>query len=318
MQRRSFLASSLVIPAALSANQSDTVFPRLPHKGKFRISLKADAIGVNGGAEDLLPAAEKHGYEALSVPAQWLENWEARQLAAFADEATQKDITWGANGLPVEFRRTEAQFRSDLAALPKHAKNLAAIGVTRIGTWILSGHETLTYNENMEQHAERLRDCARIMGKEGIKLGLEYLGTPSLRRNPRFAFLSTGRELKELITLIGEPNVGVILDSFHWYTAQESVEDLMIWKNEEIVAVDLNDANSQLSILDQTDTARELPGATGKIDLDNFIRALVKIGYDGPVRAEPFNSTLNQLDNELALAATYAAVRGSIDQALGK
>ncbi|MEM9261583.1 MAG: TIM barrel protein, partial [Bacteroidota bacterium] len=150
-----------------------------------------------------------------------------------------------------------------------------------------------------------------------IKLGLEYLGTTALRHAGRFAFLSSGRELKELIALIGEPNVGVILDSYHWYTARETEQDLMLWSNEEIVAVDLNDANSQLTLDQQTDVARELPGATGVIDLDTFLNAIVKIGYDGPVRAEPFSRTLNMMDNELAMAATYAAVASSVQKALG-
>ncbi|MFT5999105.1 MAG: 2-keto-myo-inositol isomerase [Neolewinella sp.] len=317
MQRRSFLASSLVLPATIAS--ANAILPSIApaHNGKFSISLKADAIGVDGSADDLLSAAEKYGYEALSVPAQWLEGWTDKQKADFVKKAEKKNIGWGASGLPVEFRRTEQQFKSDLGSLNQHAKNLSDIGVTRISTWVISGHATLTYNENMRQQADRLRDCARILGKHGIKLGLEYLGTASIRHNARFAFISTSRELKEMIALIGEPNVGVVLDSYHWHTAEETVEDLMIWKNEEIVAVDLNDANRQLKLVDQTDLARELPGATGVIDLDGFIKALVKIGYDGPVRAEPFSTTLNQMSNELALAATQTAVLEAVKKAIG-
>jgi 2-keto-myo-inositol isomerase len=317
MQRRSFLASSLVLPATIAS--ANAILPSIApaRNGKFSISLKADAIGVDGSADDLLSAAEKYGYEALSVPAQWLEGWTDKQKADFVKKAEKKNIGWGASGLPVEFRRTEQQFKSDLGSLNQHAKNLSDIGVTRISTWVISGHATLTYNENMRQQADRLRDCARILGKHGIKLGLEYLGTASIRHNARFAFISTSRELKEMIALIGEPNVGVVLDSYHWHTAEETVEDLMIWKNEEIVAVDLNDANRQLKLVDQTDLARELPGATGVIDLDGFIKALVKIGYDGPVRAEPFSTTLNQMSNELALAATQTAVLEAVKKAIG-
>ena len=318
MQRRNFLAAAVALPAVtgLAAAPATLRKQREPHPGKFRISLKADAIGVGGSADEQLDAAIAHGYGALSVPAQWLEGWSAGQKAAFRQKAADNDITWGANGLPVEFRKSEQQFKSDLSGLAAHAKNLADIGVDRIGTWLVSGHDELTYNENMQLHADRLRDCARVLNQHGIRLGLEYLGTASIRHNARFAWISTGRELKELITLIGEPNVGVVLDSYHWYTAEESAEDLMIWSNDEIIAVDLNDANNQLALRDQTDIARELPGATGVIDLDAFIQTLAKIGYDGPLRAEPFSRTLNQMPDELALAATYAAVRGSVVRAL--
>ncbi len=312
MQRRSFLATSLALPTALAAapQQADR-----SDEGPFTISLKGDAIGVDGSPMEMLNYAIEHGFNALSVPAQWLERWSQADRDKYAAYAKQNNISWGANGLPIEFRKSEEQFRADLGSLPVHAKNLKSIGVDRIGTWILPMHDTLTYNKNMEQHARRLRDAARILGAEGIKLGLEYLGTTNLRHSQRFAFISSGQETKELIAAIGEPNVGVILDSYHWHTARETAEDLMLWSNDEIVAVDLNDCNAQLSLDEQTDVARELPGATGVIDLNTFLQTLAKIGYDGPLRAEPFSSTLNQMENALAMKATLSAIQSAIKNA---
>ncbi|MTB50494.1 sugar phosphate isomerase/epimerase [Lewinella sp. W8] len=314
MHRRSFLSTGLLLPTGV-ALAATTTKPSPPNTS-LRVSLKADAIGVSGSPTEMLEGAIKHGYDALSVPAQWLEGMTAKERQGFAARARSNDISWGANGLPIEFRRSEQQFRADLGALPQHAANLRSIGVTRIGTWIMPCHESLTYRDNFDQHASRLRDAARILREEGIRLGLEYIGTRSLRHSQRFAFISTGRELRQLIDAIGEENVGVILDSFHWYTSGESVEDLKQWSNEEIVAVDVNDANPKLSREDQADTARELPGASGVIDLNGFLGFLHERKYEGPVRAEPFSATLNGMDNDLAMAATYAAVAGSIERAI--
>ena len=47
--------------------------------------------------------------------------------------------------------------------------------------------------------------------------------------------------------------------------------------------------------------------ATGVIPVAGFLGALLSMGYDGPVRAEPFNQPLNQMDNEAACAATLPA-----------
>jgi len=44
-------------------------------------------------------------------------------------------------------------------------------------------------------------------------------------------------------------------------------------------------------------------------DTAAFLKALNQIGYDGPVRAEPFNKVLNDLNNEEACAAAIAAMR---------
>jgi len=51
-------------------------------------------------------------------------------------------------------------------------------------------------------------------------------------------------ETKELILDIGAPNLGIVLDSWHWYCAGETIDDLMTLNNQDIVAVDLNDARS--------------------------------------------------------------------------
>ena len=75
------------------------------------------------------------------------------------------------------------------------------------------------------------------------------------------------------------------------------------------MACDLNDAPAGIPVDQQLDSQRELPAATGVIDLKAFLGSLVAIGYDGPVRAEPFNKTLNQMDNDDAIAATSAALR---------
>ena len=120
-------------------------------------------------------------------------------------------------------------------------------------------------------------------------------------------------ETKDLIAEINVDNMGFVLDSWHWYTAHETVEDLRTLTNKDIVACDLNDAPAGLEIDEQIDNRRELPSATGVIDLKAFLRELAILGYDGPVRAEPFNQALNALDNDAAAKATAEAMKRSFE-----
>jgi predicted xylose isomerase-like sugar epimerase len=39
-------------------------------------------------------------------------------------------------------------------------------------------------------------------------------------------------------------------------------------------------------------------------------------GYDGPVRSEPFNKAVNELDNDAACAAVIAALKRAVDVGL--
>jgi len=123
----------------------------------------------------------------------------------------------------------------------------------------------------------------------------------------------TMAEARELIADVGMGNVGLVLDTWHWWTAGDAVSDLLALTNDDVVSVDLNDAPKGIAKEQQKDNERELPVATGVIDVAAFLTALVTIGYDGPVRAEPFNKALNALDNDPACAATSAALH----QAMG-
>ena len=67
-----------------------------------------------------------------------------------------------------------------------------------------------------------------------------------------------------------------------------------------------------LPLKEQIDNQRELPAATGVIGIASFLKALAEIGYDGPVRAEPFNLPLRKLDDGPAAKATADAIRKAI------
>jgi sugar phosphate isomerase/epimerase len=154
---------------------------------------------------------------------------------------------------------------------------------------------------------------AQVLKDHRLRLGLEYVGTQLLLVGKRYPFLHTMAETRELIAGIGTGNVGHVLDTWHWWTAGDTVADLRALTSADVVSVDINDAPKGVVKEQQRDNERELPVATGVIDLATFLNALHAIGYDGPVRAEPFNKALNALENEAACAAVSAAMH----QAMG-
>jgi sugar phosphate isomerase/epimerase len=193
--------------------------------------------------------------------------------------------------------------------LPAVAQTLQRAGVTRLTTWLSPLHASLTYLQNFKQTAHRLREIAAVAEDHGLRFGLEYVGTKSLRMRETHQFIHTMAETKELIAEIGKPNVGFVLDTWHWWTADESADDVLTLTNEDVVSCDLNDAPQGIPKLEQQDGSRELPLSTGVIDVKPFLEALVKIGYDGPIRAEPFNKALNDMPDEDACAIVSEAMR---------
>lgn len=309
MLRRKFIKKSVSAGIVLGAPFSKFVI----NNRKFKISLNPGAIGVRADMSKLLGYAIDFGFESIVANSAELLKFGQVQKDDFLGLMQTNAISWGAAGLSTDFRKDHATFMDGLKLLPSHAKVLENFGITRLGTWIMPTNNDLTYSENFDQHADRLQQIANILGHHGISFGLEYVGPKTLTSKLRYPFVSSMRETKELIERIDEPNVGFVLDSFHWHCAEESSADLLSLDNNDIVTVDLNDAVSGRNIYEQLDGERELPGNSGVIDLKSFINALKTIGYDGPVRAEPFNQPLRDMEDNEALEATLNAMKRTVD-----
>jgi sugar phosphate isomerase/epimerase len=313
MTRRSFMKCTAGAGAGLFF--ASPTFGMQQASGRlFKISLNPFAIGVNIGQEELLSFGAKYGFEAiLPIPVQ-LAEMGADQRSAFLDKMKSQGISWDAAGLPVDFRKDDHLFKEGMANLPKLAEALQKSGVDRMSTWIMPTDQELTYLENYKRHAYRLKEVTKILDNYNIKLGLEYVGPKTLTSRDKYPFISSMKEAFELIHEINVPNLGIQLDSFHWYCAEETIADIESLTNEQIITCDLNDATAGRTAAEQIDGERELPGGSGVIDLTGFLRALVKIGYNGPVRAEPFNAKLNNMDNADAIMATSKAMKDTIDK----
>ncbi|WP_291783545.1 sugar phosphate isomerase/epimerase family protein [Cecembia sp.] len=312
MDRRKFIISSALASTAL-AIPTPFVFADSRAKRAFKISLNPGMIGVQSNFAQTLDYAISFGYEAISPFTQEvMDHYSEQQLHDVTEKMQENKISYCSNTIPLEFRQDDAKFKEGFQGLKKFCKTMEKQGATRMNTWIISSHSELTYNENMRQHAYRLGECAKVMQDHGIRLGLEYLGMRTMLIGNRYPFISSMKEAKELIGEIGQDNVGLVLDSFHWYCANESIEDIQALHPNEIIVVDLNDAREGFTRQTQVDGKRELPAATGVIPVHDFLKGLIDIGYDGPLRSEPFNQVLNDMENEAALKANMDAVQAAL------
>lgn len=210
--------------------------------------------------------------------------------------------------LPVDFRGDEQVWQQDLARLGRMMATAQAIGATRCTTCILPGHDHLDHDRNFHLHVERLRPAAQILHEHGIQLGLEYVATPSFRAEKPYGFIHDMNGTLALCQAIAVPNMGLLLDSWHWYCAGESADDIRRLSSDQIVAVHVNDAPTGRTIDQQIDTERRLPAETGVIDIKAFLDALREIGYKGPVGVEPFDDQLQQLPDEEAAERASSAL----------
>jgi sugar phosphate isomerase/epimerase len=312
MHRRTFLQNAALAAAAAAA--PPFALAQAP-KRRFTTNLVTGMIGVTAKTQaDVNAFATRHGFESVEARGQELAGMNAGALSALKEAMARDRLVWGAGFLPNDTRPDAAKHEETLKDLPAFAAGLQRAGVTRVGTWISPASDSLTYRQNFARHVERIRAIGRILGDHGIRFGLEYIGTPTLRRGRRHSFIHTMAETKELLAEVGVPTVGFILDSWHWWTSGDTAADVRTLRNQDIVAVDLNDAPAGVPLEEQRDNQRELPAATGVIPIRDFVAALVDVGYDGPARAEPFNAALNALEDDEACAKTIAAVKRALGE----
>jgi sugar phosphate isomerase/epimerase len=309
--RRDFLTGMLTGGAAFALGRTAGAAPSSepPVRRRMTIDLICGNLGVKATQREAIDLARRHGFESVFPDAGELARLTDPEMQEVRDSLKAAGLVFGAAFLAVDFRKDEETFAPGLGELPAYARALQRAGVRRTGTWLPPGSDSLTYLQHFKQTARRLREVGRVLGDHDVRLGLEYVGPRTAWTARRYPFLHTLAETRELIAEIGVASVGLVLDSWHWYHAGDGAADVQALRNEDVVAVDLSDAPADVPKDQQRDNARELPMATGVIDAPAFLRALAAIGYDGPVRAEPFNEAVRRMPREEAVAATAVAMK---------
>ena len=273
-------------------------------------ALSPGAVGISAPTiEAAAEAARLGGFAAVEVSPK-----EVVERGLEAARAALGGVAVSGFGVPFDWRKDHETWQHGLSALRAQARAMAELGCRRCSTWVLPMSDSRDFDDNRDFHVARLTPIAQILAEETIDLGLEYVGPKTLRDRGRYPFVHTMTGMLDLGQEVG-PNVGLLLDSWHWYTARETIDDLRALRPEQIVYVHVNDAPAGIDVDRQEDNVRALPGETGVVDLAGFFGALRAVGYDGPVVCEPFDTALADLPDD---AARVRAVGEAMDRVMGR
>lgn len=137
----------------------------------------------------------------------------------------------------------------------------------------------------LERAVVSLAQAAQWAAGAGVRLALEFRGSDR--------FCASIPTALALAAQCGEPNVGINLDVFHYYTGPSKFEDLALLTPQKLVHVQVSDLSGVPREL-ATDAQRILPG-DGDFQLEAIFQQLRAIGYDGWVSLELMNPTLWQI-----------------------
>ncbi len=261
-------------------------------------NLNPGAISIRADFDTTLDLAQRFGWAGCDLPVA-----EALRLAgeSSADEVAARfaaaGIRPGGWGLPLDWRKPYA--REQLGVLDRQAALAERLGCTRTYTWLLPSSDERPWRENFAWNVQQLGPVARVLAERGCRLGLEFVGPRTMREGKRYGFIHSPEAMLCLAEAIG-PSTGLLVDSYHWYTALGTTADLRSLRAEDVVYVHVNDAPEGIPVEQQLDQVRKLPGASGVIDIAGFLQALREVGYDGPVTPEPFEKQLAAMNPDEA------------------
>lgn len=276
-------------------------------------NLNCGALGQKATFEETVALAREYGFGGVDIDLGYAQEKGAQ---AVKDLLAKNNLKAGGIGFNLAFREKDSDqaWADSLANLAKDAKLASQIGVTCSATWVPPTSEGLTFRQGFKRFVDRIKPAAEIMGAYGIGVGLEFIGPRTLRAGKKYGFLYTMDGMRAACAAIG-PNAGLLLDCWHWHTCQSTVTDLEQLEAGDVIYVHLNDAPSGIATNDLVDNKRELPAATGVIDIKGFLSALKKVGYQGPLTVEPFNEPLRKMSLKDAVKATSESLAKAYKQA---
>ena len=275
--------------------------------------IMPDAIGVTGlNLQDAVSFAGRNGFDSVMLNMREVHAIVQEHGADYVvDLFGEYGVKPGAWGLPLSWSNDEKR-NAGLAELPDFMETAHAIGCTRAVTGMDPGVNDVSFEQHFENTVNRLRPVAELLETGGIKAGIEFVGTPSYRRERwNTEFIHDLKGTMELINAVGRPSLGVLFDVWHHWVSGGTMEEIDALSADDVVVVHVNDAPQGLAIDEQIDTQRTLPMATGVIPVPEMLKRLQAIGFDGPVMPEPFSASLEELaarDPDAAGAKTKEAM----------
>ncbi len=295
--------------AAVSFDQPPAYLRELNSKKQMYKDLNIEYLGISGRQNELIELTLSYGFKGFNLDieqfAQQVERDGLDSARRLIDSARLRLSTFK---LPVDVDTNEPDYQDQLTALKKSASLASSLGCKVCRAVAPPAGDALAYHDHFELSRRRFSEIAEVLAEFDISLGLELLAASSHREGRGYPFIHRVDTLMMLLKTINLPNVGLVLDIWNWHVAGATVEQLSLLDPGDIVALELADADSEPGDDSACESTRRLPGETGKIDAEAYLRAVAEHGFDGPVTAKPHPSQFEGLSRDAIAKQTGESI----------
>ncbi len=270
------------------------------------VSLNGTLTGGKVPWPEFARLAKRIGYGGVDVNLR-----AARQQGLEATRALFAELQIKAPDTPmgIDYTHDEAKFQTGLKGLKGAAEFASAIGCPTMLAVFPASSET-PKAEYRKIIRDRVSAVGEVLRASNVRLALEFLGPIQFRTAQPHPFIWRMDETLEFAKDCG-PNIGLLLDVWHWYHAGATKADIAAAGTARIFHVHLSDCVKETPE-EVRDNQRVLPGE-GVIDLVGFFQALRGIGYAGGVSPEPLGRIPKDMPPEegarLGLKTALAVMR---------
>ena len=145
---------------------------------------------------------------------------------------------------------------------------------------------TVSKSEIFDETVRALTTLSDLAARYGVRLALEFMATQG-------SSVQTLAECLDIVRAVGRDNVGILLDTWHFYAMGSTFESLAQTKGNEIFMLHVSDCPAHAP--GEAQRIESLLPGDGVIELPRLLQMLSTIGYDGAASAEIFSPEITAL-----------------------
>jgi len=267
----------------------------------MKIALNG-ATTMHADLETDIKAAGQAGFELIEIWAaklrEFLKTRSVEDLKTLLNENNLEP--YSINSIEHITFRDEADYEKIKAETEELSSIAGAIDCPYVVVVPGKLPENASKEEIIEESVRVLNELGAIAEKHNVSLAFEFLGQTDCS-------VQTLDLCNEIVEKVNPPNIGNVIDTFHFYAGNSSFEAIDSMKPEKLFIFHINDAEN-LPKETLTDAHRLYPG-TGILPIREIKAHFDKIGYDRMVSIEIFRPEYwNEDPFEVARKARTATI----------
>ena len=249
-------------------------------------NLNAVSLGISGRLNELIELALTYRFRGFDLELEPLvQQAESRGVEHATRFLSGGIIEIGGFDLDLDLIAKDEAFEAELKRLPAIADVARAVGAKTAILTVSPYCGWRQYHETFQLHCERIARIATALAESGVRIALNFLAPTHHREDHGAQFIATPDSLLTLIKMIDQPQVGLCVDTWHWYVGGGLVSQIEGFPGEKVFAVRVADLPQESDLGCVTEQDRLLPGETDTVPNNQWIEWLRSQDYEGAVTA---------------------------------